>query len=1014
MSPETAHLGIKGNSKNKSVPFFASIAGVSGYKITKLWLTSLGGIQMNYRQFSQTTLVCATLLIPAGVVAQAAEMEEVIVTGSYIKGSPEDAASPVDVLTREDMELAGNPSLVELIRRMPAVTGVDGEQNQFQSNGLEAISNINLRGLGPGRTLVLLNGTRMVPTPFPVPETGQQFVNTNIMPTIALQSIELLKDGASSTYGSDAIAGVANFKTRSDFRGLEFQTAFKSLDDGEDEGNYDIGFIGGLGTDRLDIVASFGYQFRTKVKVREKNWTQRSFADNPRGGFSSIGSPGTYIPLSDPNPTDLSDGEFLPDPACEAVGGHLATLCRFRFTDFDNLSEEEEHWQAFIEGTYEINDNTNLHGEFLYANDRTKEWNTSPSFPPQALTGLDRVVVPGMPHFDDFIARNPGITSLVGTPLDQGVYVWGRFQGVSGPAQVGDREYDTWRVSIGLDGVINDSIDYTANVAYSTSEINILTNDSRVDNVAWAYRGLGGPGCDTATGTPGSGNLGTGDCWYYNPFTSGYTSSQSATATGVTPPGSENSQLNNPAFMQDWLTEFLGGKTKTELFVFDFIVTGDTGISAGGGDVSWAAGFQYRRDEFTDKPLSNSNSLAEPCAFGLGGAGETFTIDAIDLGGGNSIPAFTYTCGGTGAFHFLAAGQPSSDDQDVYAFFGELQLPFTDNFNMQIAVRYEDYGGSLGDTINPKVAARWQVNESVALRGSITSSFRAPSLNQLSGVGTSLQFVAPTGAFKAIDTFGNGDVAPETAITTNFGIILTPNDNLYFSLDYWNFSFKDTLVLENFGDVVANCVDTASPINDLACGKIVFQDPTDPQLSGIQRVSVTYQNGPDLETDGVDWAGNWDIPSDMGLFTIGLQGTYINSYEIDGWIWADSFDAVGDLNRFESFARPLPEIKNNTYVNWSMGNHNVRLEWWYTDEYDDKTQPAGSDWSIDSFSTFDLHYNFRFANDNARVFASIYNLSDEDPPFARTDLNYDPYTANAFGRMAKVGIQWRFEAGPFR
>jgi outer membrane receptor protein involved in Fe transport len=962
----------------------------------------------------------AILLACAGQgFTQTGEIEEVVVTGSYIKGTPEDAASPVDVTTREDMDLAGNPSLVELIRRTPSITGVDGEQNQFQSNGLEAVSNINLRGLGPGRTLVLLNGTRMVPTPFPVPETGQQFVNTNAIPMIALDSVELLKDGASSTYGSDAIAGVANFKTRSDFRGIEIQGSFKSIDDSEDDGDWDIGAIIGLGTDRLDLVASAALQRRTRVAVRDRDWALRSIDDNPRGGFSSIGSPGTYIPITDQSPSDLSDLGFIAEPACQQVGGHqtggsASDLCRFRFTDFDNLAEKEEHWQTFIEATFEINESHSLHGEFLFAHDETPRWNTSPSFPPQALTGLDRVVVPGMPHFDDFLARNQNLTALNGESLEDGIYVWGRFQGVSGPAQVGSRDYDTWRLSLGADGTLGGSVDYAFDLSYSASEIDIFTNDSRVDNVAYAYRGLGGPDCDVNSGTPGSGNLGAGDCWYFNPFTSGYTASQSATADGSTPPGSGNSQLNNPDFMADYLTEFLGGTTETELFVADLIFSGESGVVAGGGAVGWAVGFQYRRDEFTDKPLGSTNVLEEPCAFGLNAAGEEFTIPEIDLGNGNSVPAFTYTCSGTGAFHFLAAGEPSADDQDVFAAFAEVAIPFTENFDLQLAVRFEDYGGAVGETIDPKVAGRWQVTDALALRGSITSSFRAPSLNQLSGVGTSLQFVGPTGAFKAIDTSGNPDVAPESAITTNFGVILTPTDNIYVSLDYWNFKFKDTLVLENFGDVVANCSDTTSPINDLACSKITFQDPANPVLSGIQRVSVTYQNGPDLETDGIDWSASWDIPAGAGVFTLGAAGTWINSYDIDAWIWADGFDAVGDLNRFESFARPLPEVKNNLYVNWNLGEHNLRLEHWFTAEYDDKTQPADADWSIDDHHTFDIHYNFRFMDDNARIFASVYNLTDEDPPFARLDLNYDPYTHNAFGRMFKLGVQWRFTGGPFQ
>ena len=206
------------------------------------------------------------------VMALAAEiMEEVVVTGSYIKGTPEDAASPVDVITREEMDMKGNPSIAEMLRAMGPIAGIDGETNQFQSNGLEAISNVNLRGLGAGRTLVLFNGSRVVPNPYFIGQDGQQFVNTNVIPAIALSRIELLKDGASATYGSDAVAGVVNFITRSDFRGVEFQGGYKSFDDGEDDGDYEAGVIVGFGTDRLDVVISGSYQFRTKVLVREKN-----------------------------------------------------------------------------------------------------------------------------------------------------------------------------------------------------------------------------------------------------------------------------------------------------------------------------------------------------------------------------------------------------------------------------------------------------------------------------------------------------------------------------------------------------------------------------------------------------------------------------------------------------------------------------------------------------------------------------------------------------------------------
>ncbi|MBD3646530.1 MAG: TonB-dependent receptor, partial [Pseudomonadales bacterium] len=183
-----------------------------------------------------------------------------------------------------------------------------------------------------------------------------------------------------------------------------------------------------------------------------------------------------------------------------------------------------------------------------------------------------------------------------------------------------------------------------------------------------------------------------------------------------------------------------------------------------------------------------------------------------------------------------------------------------------------------------------------------------------------------------------------------------------------------------------------------------------PTPTEIQRVDVTFQNGPDIETSGLDYQLEWDILGDSGLFTLGVQGTYILEYDVNSWIWADAFDARGKLNRF-TYVRPLPELKNTAYVNWSSGGHNVRFEWFYIDSYadDGPDVPADENWDIDSQSTFDVHYNYTFSTMNLRLFASVYNVSDEDPPFARLDLSYDPYTHNPYGRMFKVGAEYQID-----
>lgn len=137
-----------------------------------------------------------------------------------IKGSPTDAANPVSVYRRDDLALQNNPSLSDFSKSLSVSSGVDGESNPFQSRRTEGLVNINLRGLGPARTLVLINGQRQVAVP--VRLSAGRFVDLNSLPVSAIERVEILKEGAAATYGSDAVAGVANFITRADFEEFEF------------------------------------------------------------------------------------------------------------------------------------------------------------------------------------------------------------------------------------------------------------------------------------------------------------------------------------------------------------------------------------------------------------------------------------------------------------------------------------------------------------------------------------------------------------------------------------------------------------------------------------------------------------------------------------------------------------------------------------------------------------------------------------------------------------------------
>lgn len=239
------------------------------------------------KTFKGMLFYASALALSGSLAAQAQEADDserklgtVTVTGSLIQGTPEDAALPVDVLSAEDLRLQGNPSALDLIKSLPVSSGVLGDTNQFdgRAQGSEGSGTVNLRGLGSSRTLVLLDGKRLAPNPFAYAGNGS--VDTNILPMAAVGRVEILKDGAAATYGSDAVAGVVNFITRTDYEGFEVGGDYKAVD-GSD-GDYTVNAVGGWQTDFGSFLLAGGYQHRSELSTTERDWALRDFLGNPR------------------------------------------------------------------------------------------------------------------------------------------------------------------------------------------------------------------------------------------------------------------------------------------------------------------------------------------------------------------------------------------------------------------------------------------------------------------------------------------------------------------------------------------------------------------------------------------------------------------------------------------------------------------------------------------------------------------------------------------------------------
>ncbi|MGE5567339.1 MAG: TonB-dependent receptor domain-containing protein, partial [Parcubacteria group bacterium] len=966
--------------------------------------------------------------------------------GSLIRGTPENAALPVDVIGQEELEKQGSPTTVDLLKKLPVSSGVLGDTNQFdaRAQGSEGSGSVNLRGLGPQRTLVLLNGRRI--TPNPLGQVGTGIVDTNIIPTAAIGRIEVLKDGAAATYGSDAIGGVVNFITRKNFDGLEAGASYRWID-GSD-GDWTAHAVWGWNSDNADVMLAAGYQHRSELSVTERDWATRPYLENPEGGWSSGNAITTFFPVT--GPIGALGGAYAfaagatRDVGCEPLGGFAGfsgttPVCYWHYTPYDNLVEEENRFQLYGQVDFDFNEAHHFHGEVLYAETDVPHWKTSPSYlalqTPTPTTNplgtrvysaacacfvnISGYFVPSSnPGYQQYVAENPGAIPGFAT----GVYLPGviyRPYSVGGnpmfghDSSEGKRHYEAYRVSGGFNGEFGNGIGYDIAMTYS-QETGVRTGyDTVVSRFQLALRGYGSlasdaNGCtaaETNNYTTGAGNAALG-CYYFNPFSNSVAGN---TITGQTNPEYVSS-LANGADLTRWFFVENATKQTQRLFVLDAVLNGGTGINLPGGEIKWAVGAQWRRDFFVANYNDVTNLAVTPC------------IDTPITG--------STTCSvRNGPMMFLGGGFNSDLEGDVYALFTEFAIPVTKDIQAQLAARYEDYGGNVGSTFDPKLSVRWQVVEWLAFRGSVGTTFRGPPRTQLApGSVTSLQYLG--GAFRAVDIYGNANLEPESATTYSVGAILDlPRFNA--TIDYWNFDFDNPIVYEPGGQMflalfpsgtgTGNCDDPAGVYAGLQA-RFTFQGTC--SVANIARIKTVAVNGPAVKTSGIDLLADYDAGEIFGgRVHLGTSVTYVREYKTDaftveGVVIQPPFDAVGQLN-YQTSAYPLPQWKGSAYAEYSTGPHNIRWTVNYIDGYDDQrasirapnvnngNQPITTGYSIDSFVTNDVTYRY-LAPWDITAALTVENIFDEDPPFARLDLNYDPFTANGLGRNIKVSLTKKF------
>ena len=523
-----------------------------------------------------TALLAAGLLFGPAFTVQAqnadtdtAGIEEVTVTGSYIKRRTMNSPSPISVISQSDIEELGVPTITDIVKNLTINTGSEFNSDAFTQNASTGTAQINLRGLGLQSTLTLVNGRRQVGSGS-VGDDGTSFVDINsLMPLIMIDRVEVLKDGAAALYGSDAIAGVVNFITRDDYEGAEVQFDYQTTTE-DSQPDISISGIFGAGNDRTHITVAFSYFDRGELSSSKRALTAGT-------GISTLGQPGSFFLLGRPadgNPfqpvfdvlNSLGLNTVVPvmDPTCGVVGGIPSPIpsvpipgtgtCNFDFGPFFSLVPKEQRYQGYATARHQLTDDIQLFGEFGFSRNRSQRGN-SPSFPV-----LSFPVIP---------PNNPG--NLFGVP----VVFLGRALGANAGSLPSMNNFSTFRGTAGLRANLTETWTAETSVTYSTQDLTFKVGDTLADRFFAAIQGLGGPDCrpENPNNQPG-----VGDCKFFNPFGSGQAT-------------------NDPAVIEDF-SAFAVNNTRTELLTWDTVVSGITNIQLPGGPIGLAVGGQFRHEEF--------------------------------------------------------------------------------------------------------------------------------------------------------------------------------------------------------------------------------------------------------------------------------------------------------------------------------------------------------------------------------------------------------------------------------
>ncbi|NNP68466.1 TonB-dependent receptor [Acinetobacter sp. Ac_5812] len=848
---------------------------------------------------------------------KAAKVVKVAVTGSSIKGVAAQSASPITIVKVDEILKQGVTTTEEALSKITAnqsnfVTASNVGTSRTQGSAA------NLRGIGANKTLVLLNGRRLAANAY---DSG--VTNLNIIPLAMLDRIEVLKDGASAIYGTDAIGGVVNFITKKQFSGLNFSADYQKPEQtGGEQQNYSIfGGYGDLEENGFNVFGVVDYRRGEDVMAKDRKVSRRG------GVLPELGVNRTSSGSFPANLYDTETGTFGSPYAKTGCGDNPlffsndGVTCRYNSQAVIGIIPKTEDVSVMGRITAKINDHFNAIGEYVYAR---SEVTTS--------------VAPDV-FFD--LPMNPSSKYYPGNGITPAM------DNVSGPlelylrSQAGNRVSnsvnDSHRIFAGLEGDAY-GWDISTGVTYARS--------NAADNVLNGYLNYNKTAAALLDGT-------------LNPF------------------GAQSSADGDV-----WSGLSVKGKyldAKLDSTTVDFTASRPI-YTLPAGDVGFAVGASYRRDDWQSKTLAEIASVAPS----------------------------------TG----VDPNEPVNEgSRNIKAVFTELHIPLHKTLEAQLAARYDDYS-DFGDTFNPKFSLRWEPIKQLMFRTSYTKGFRAPTLQEMhspkSVTNTAATYNDPllcpggvptAGALPARDcgmqfdrqNGGNQNLEPEKSDSFTAGVVFEPIKNLVFTLDYFDIKVKNQITTISETAIFADPVKYADKFIRNADGSLNYINTTNQNLGGIK-------------TSGFDVGAAWrSAMTSTGQFGLSIDGTYVTDYQYQenkGMPWVGVAGSYAGLD----YQAIVLRWKHTANLDWRYENWALNLQQNFSKGYKDQNS-NGQDHSVGDYTTYNLSGTYKGFK-NLELTLGLKNMFDAEPPASNVvdnfQMGYDPRYADALGRSYFVRGTYKF------